>query len=108
VAGWIALFVLVPMFIGGVAGVLILPGTGSRQAPAVAGFCTLGIVVAILIVGDATTPQSACGGTGCDTGYGLGAMLLSIPVFVLALPGVLLGRLLTKRSHQRASASPPN
>jgi hypothetical protein len=67
------------------------------DAASVAGICAGGIVGVAYIVGFATTPQSACGNTGCDTSYGLGVVLMFFPVFGVALAGVALGRLLGSR-----------
>jgi hypothetical protein len=97
VALFITLLLAVPLLVGCVAGWLVPKGGGYRQTPAVAGFCMLGLDVVILIVGSATTPQSACGGTGCDTGYGVGVMALSVPIFALAFAGAALGRLVAQR-----------
>jgi hypothetical protein len=97
VASVITVFIIVPLLVGGLAGLCVRAGDGYRQTLAVAGFCTLAIDVLMLIVGFATTPQSECGGTGCDTGYGVGVMFLSVPLFVLALTGVAAGRLVARR-----------
>jgi hypothetical protein len=67
------------------------------DAATVAGICAGGIVGLAWLFGFATTPQSACGNTGCDTGYGLGAISMFFPVFGLALGGVALGRILVRR-----------
>ena len=99
VIAWVALFLLVPVVAGGVAGLLVRVGDRHRQTPAVAGWCTLVIIVLVLIVGYGATPQSECGGTGCDTGYGIGAALLAIPVFALALAGVAAGRSAARRKR---------
>jgi hypothetical protein len=96
VAGVITILVLMPLLVGGVAGLRVRAGDSYRQTPAVAGFCTLAIDVLILIAGFATTPQSECGETGCDTGYGVGVMFLSVPFFALALAGVAAGRLVAR------------
>jgi hypothetical protein len=106
VAGWLALAAVVPFSIGAVAGFRIRAGPSYRQAPAVAWICTLVLVGILLFVGSATTPQSACNNTGCDTGYGLGAMFLSLPVFLLALAGVSLGRLMARWRRKQPSTSP--
>jgi hypothetical protein len=64
VANIITVFIIVPLLVGGVAGLRVRAGDGYRQTPAIAWFCTLAIDVLMLIVGFATTPQSDCGGTG--------------------------------------------
>jgi hypothetical protein len=97
VFAWLALAVLVPFAAGSVAGHLVRAGDGYQRTPAVAAACALVIVVIVLIVGYATTPQSACSGTGCDTGYGLGAAVLAAPIFLLTLAGVAGGRSLARR-----------
>ncbi len=89
VAARIAIVALAFVFIGGIAGFRVRPGDSYRQVPAVAWLTTLGI----LLLGFAMTPPSACGKTQCDTGYGIGSMFLSIPIFGLTLLGVALGRL---------------
>lgn len=53
--------------------------------------CTLGIAFIVLVVGFAATPQSDCGNTGCDNGYAVGGMLLSVVLFPIVLVGVVLG-----------------
>lgn len=97
VACIVTVFIIVPLLVGGVAGLRVRAGDGYRQMPAVAWFCTLAIDALMLIVGFATTPQSDCGGTGCDTGYGVGVMFFSVPFFALALAGVAAGRLVARR-----------
>jgi uncharacterized RDD family membrane protein YckC len=111
-ASIITVFIVVPLFVSGVAGLRVHAGDGYRQTPAVAWFCTLAIDVLMLIVGFATTPQSECSGTGCDTGYGVGVMFVSVPLFVLTLAGVAVGRLVARRrgwneNDARLAADPP-
>ncbi len=97
VLAWVALAMLVPFAVGAAAGRVVPAGDGYRRTPAVAAACALVIVVIVLIVGYAAAPQSACSGTGCDTGYGLGAAVLAVPMFLLTLAGVADGRSLTRR-----------
>jgi hypothetical protein len=56
---------------------------------------TLALVA--LVIGLAITPQTACGNTGCDTGYGLGTVLLAHLFFVALMPGAALGRAAARR-----------
>jgi hypothetical protein len=96
---WVALVALVPVVVGGVAGRLVRDGERYRWTPALAGLCTLALLILVAIVGFATTPQSACGGTGCDNGYSVGIGVMVIPVFLLALAGVAAGRNVARRRH---------
>jgi hypothetical protein len=92
--------VLLPSAIGWVAGVRVAPGNSYRQTPVVAWICTLAIAFVVLIVADATTPQSECGGTGCDTGNGVGAAFIALITYGPVLIGTILGRRHARRRHQ--------
>ena len=104
--GWIliALGVVVPLIAGLAAGFLITPNNSSRSTPALAWFCVCPLIGLSLIVGYATTPNSACGGTGCDTGYGLGAIAIGILLWIPALIGTASGRLLRRRRTRTPDA----
>jgi hypothetical protein len=101
VAGWIAVVVLTLMLVGAAAGRWVRAGKSYRQAPAVAWICTLVIGAIVLVVSDASTPQTACGGTGCDTANGIGTMFAAVAVFPLVLVGVAIGRVLARRRGDR-------
>jgi hypothetical protein len=70
---FVLLLILVPVVTGAVVQLAWCPGEwrGTRRL-------TLRAPIALLllsdVIGSLTTPQSACGGTGCDSGYGVGLM----------------------------------
>jgi hypothetical protein len=107
VIAWVALVVLVPVVTGSAAGLLVRIGDRHRRTPAVAGWCTLVIAVLVLIVGYGTTAQSACGNTGCDTSYGVGAVVLAIPVFLFALGAVAASRSFVRKGAESTDRRRP-
>ncbi len=99
VAGGIAIAVLVSLLAGMIGSML-----ASKEDPAtVAGVCAGAILGTAYLVVIATTPQSECGNTGCDTGYGIGVIVMFFPVFGVTLAGVGLARLLRRRTARRSS-----
>jgi hypothetical protein len=99
VAGIIAAVLLVPLLTGGVGGALVAPGDGYRQTAAVAGFAALLVIVAVLFVGFAATPERQCVKESCDNGYAIGAIFMYPPAFGLAFVGAWVGRRLNRRRH---------
>jgi hypothetical protein len=106
-AAWITIIaftvVVLPASVGWIAGIHIPPGDSYRSTPALAWICSLLTVLPVLLVGYATTPQSQCGGTGCDTSYGLGAVFIALLIYAPALVGTALGRRHVRRKSQQAA-----
>jgi Ca2+/H+ antiporter len=50
------------------------------------------LAVVSFLIGVTTSSGSDCGGTDCDTGYGIGSVLLIGVYFAGLVPGALLGR----------------
>lgn len=104
IAAWITIIalagVLLPVSVGWIIGLRVAPGDSYRSTPALAWISSLVIVLPVLLIGYATTPQTECGGTGCDTGYGLGATFIAIVIYGPALIGTMLGRRHARRRSQ--------
>lgn len=91
-AVFLVLFLLIPTATGAAVQVARRPETwsGSRRLVLRA---TIGLLVVSDVIGTVTTPDSACGGTGCDTGYAVGLLVMAPFVYGLAFLGAWIGRL---------------
>ena len=92
IAGVALALLVAPLAVGLVAGRTVAPGSSYRRLPVLALICCLGLGVLAVMVAAATTPQSECHNTGCDTSYGVGAMFGAGLMYAPALLGVWLGR----------------
>lgn len=96
IAAWLTVPVVV-LLIGLVIGAVYRPHEPFAMGTLRALVVTAGVLgLTSLLVGYAITPDAECGNTGCDTSYGLGAILLTGICFIAMLPGAVLGRLVVR------------
>jgi hypothetical protein len=97
------LLIVVPVATGAVVQMAWRPSAwrGSRRLTLRA---TIGLLLLSDVIGSLTTPQSACGRTGCDTGYGVGLFFAAPFVYGLVLLGAWIGRV-AQPTERRSDAA---